>query len=144
MRIMLCLAVGIAVTAGCQGLPTPRIPPFKPRLADREAVAKALPQDHTLDQVIGADSCSRTEGADGKPHYSNPITLEDKLAEVGARVGLDGKLRDAAGKEIIFRPTVRYGCQRVRDEKEEEETRKLNEKYRVICISACPGLPDPC
>ena len=78
MRFLLCFVAGIAVTAGCQGLPTPRVLSLKPRLADREGVAKALPKGHTLDQVIGADS--KTVDNDGKCRYSNPVTLEEKLA----------------------------------------------------------------
>ena len=144
MRFVLCFVAGIAVTAGCQGLPTPRPLSFKPRLADREAVAKALPQGHTLNQVIGADS--KIVDDDGKCRYSNPVTLEEKLAEVGARVALDGKLCDAAGKEIFFDSCKGSGVWKSTEtEQEERRVRQQREKNgRVIYIDYDPCGPNPC
>ena len=135
MRFLTGLVAMIAVSAGCEGLPLARLVSIKPRLADRDAVAKALPKDLTLGLVVEADRLA----------IKKPITLEEKLAEVGARVGPDGKLCDSAGKEIYFEHFSKSGVCRhfSEDEGRAEERRKLEQKYRVIYIDDSPGSPDP-
>ena len=131
MRYLTGLVALIAVSAGCEGLPVARLVPIKPRLADRDAVAKALPKDLTLGQVVEADRLA----------IKKPITLEEKLAEVGAWVGPDGKLCDSAGKELYFYHIIKTGTPThfSEDERRIRERRELEEKHRVIAIDDTPG-----
>jgi hypothetical protein len=94
----------------------------KPTLADPDGVAAILPVGITLG----------TEFRDGG--VGGPLTtVRDKLAQLGAHVGNDGKLRDSAGKLILFfRPTGEWR-QRDRD-----QLAKL-EKQGTVIRMAPPG-----
>jgi hypothetical protein len=87
-----------------------------PKLANREAVAKALPQGLTLATKFRDVANQRTI-----------TTVERKLAELKAQVGKDGKLRTGVGKLIFFYQGLRYqGARPAREDVERE--RKLHQK----------------
>jgi hypothetical protein len=106
------------------------LPRRKPLLPNRQAVARCLPAYLKLSTVIYADYGGR-----------NPITLEQKLAEVGAQVRPDGKVADANGKEIYFYHTPRSGCPLHPEQLDSYQ--KLQRRYRVIDIDDHPGAPPP-
>jgi hypothetical protein len=93
-------------------------------------VAAALPEGMSL-----SDPADRSEPFN--PLGSRVITLGEKLAMVGAHVGLDGKLRSMWGKEIrIVRRN--YGGPAVCNEQwnaRMQEEKELDEKYTVVAIA---------
>ena len=88
-RILWVFACLPFLLGGCQLIP---LAPSGYRLADREAIARCLPSTIRLDTPL------TPMGTD----VSWEHTVEAALAKVGARVGPDGKLYSAAGKEIYF------------------------------------------
>jgi len=87
------LGLALVLLAGCHaGMKQPsRGTLAEPRVVDREGVAALLPKGLTLDTVISAPPFA-PPGCGRRP--------ESALAEAGAHVGADGKLRAADGKEI--------------------------------------------
>src|SRR5262245_11521003 len=68
--------------------PTPTSRHSGPRLANRDAVARCLPADVRLEELLRDRDLEST--------------VEDALVKVGAHVAPDGKLRSSDGKEIYF------------------------------------------
>jgi hypothetical protein len=126
LRAALLLAAAAAFT-GCVAA--------HPPATDPAALAKCLPPDLTLSTVIDANP-------EGKG-----LTVADKLAEMGAHVGADGKLRDRRGKEVTFykRLSLWWGARPPNyDEvvrKEEDELRELRRRSTVIVVG--PGFQPP-
>jgi hypothetical protein len=126
----------VAVALGALGLLAGyvRLPPT---LRDRNAVSASLPAGITLSTVAEyrpTGKMARVKNSN-EPVYDE-ITVEQKLAEVGARAK-SGKLYDAAGKEIrVFRG---YGGgakpppQMIQSE--HEERARLKSLYTVIDVA---------
>jgi hypothetical protein len=114
LRLLFPLLFWSAAAAGCNNPPP----------VHREDLAKCLPAGVTLSTQV-------TE---------NGKTVEQTLAELGAHVQ-DGKLFDAAGKEIAFYqrfvPGANLGdkANQERQQKEEEELARLRETFTVIVIT---------
>ena len=132
MRPALSLVLACLILAGCYTPQPARTtiapPPRDPVLADRDNVARHLPKELRLNTVI-----------DDAPSGGHPFTLEQALAQAGARVNSDGKLVAADGKEIYFEHYMPHGAQLIESDAEREEKRKLEEKYHVIHINDAPG-----
>jgi hypothetical protein len=97
----------------------------RPRLANRDAVARCLPADVRLDMPL-----QWSDSAD---------TVENALVRVGAHVFPDGKLRSAAGKEIYFELVGSGGPVPIplspqAIEAEAQRHRALEERYTIIRI----------
>jgi hypothetical protein len=147
MRIFPLLLVA-SLLAGCESVERMAVltDPCRQHLSlsNRYAIAKCLPADLQLfDRIDYVFSARR------------PIYLEERLAEVGANVGKDGKLRDGQGKEMYFYhvppgegPKGTYIEDSIEEQQrkfikhqhEEKLFRELQEKYRVITIY--PGRND--
>jgi hypothetical protein len=99
----------------------------------REEIAKCLPSDVQLDTVAEW----RFDGDWQK------ITVEQKLAKLGAYAGKDGKLHDPSGREIRFcysnpgwgNPPARY-WEIKEDEEEARRWKEFQDKYTVISITS--------
>jgi hypothetical protein len=124
MRTIVTLAALIA--CGCDVLPTQTAGNwFGPRLANRNAIARFLPEGVRLDTPL---HCFRPE-----------FTVEDELIRVGARIDADGKLVSAAGKEIYFEHVSSGGPVLPTPTPEQraaaaEERRRLEERYTIITV----------
>lgn len=143
----LAVAVASAALAGCRTdfttQPTPDrnrsprlelpLPAFS--LKDREAVACGLPAGVAL-----ADGVRVSGKVWGRQHV---VTVEEALAELGARAGEDGKLRDRAGKEIRFwrNPLEGRGTPYFPDEPQrvQDELEQLKKQFTVIEFDYYPG-----
>jgi len=79
-----------------------------PRLANRLAVAGSLPDRITLDMVASYEWRGNTpihwllQRVTNRSDWYRLITVEQRLAEVRARLSNDGKLRDSRGREVRF------------------------------------------
>jgi hypothetical protein len=116
-----CRAIG----PGAEGWPAVRAA----RLADRDAVARCLPPPIRLDTPL----------TPAGTHVPWEHTVEAALAKVGARVGPDGKLYSAAGKEIYFdyRPSGGPPPLPMSEEQREDADRAhrdLVARYTVITV----------
>jgi len=146
MRLIPWIAVGMTLV-GCESVEriAALTDPCRQHLslAERWAVAKCLPDGLHLSDKIDYDLTAH-----------RPICLEESLAEVGANVSQDGKLRDGQGKEIYFYHVpagpVASGAhiedsveeskrKSIKHQQEEKLLRELQEKYRVISIYPGPN-----
>jgi hypothetical protein len=102
--------------------------------ADREAIARCL-HGATLDQGVRVRI-----GPGGRLHK---VTVEEALAELGARAGDDGTIRDRTGKEIRFwsNPLAGRGTPWSTEEMQavRAELEKLKKLYTVIEFDYYPG-----
>jgi hypothetical protein len=135
LRVLFALAVFFAAVSGCNPFvgSSIEIPPDpKPILADRDAVAKCLPSDVKL------STRSWFGGIGGRW-----VTVEERLAEVGAHVDQDGELRDFDGKQIRIDRDIGESPYILQPEPSPEE-REAQEKaqkefdahWRVIAVKA--------
>jgi hypothetical protein len=114
---------------GCTSLPPKPDAPAsggvspRARLADRDAVARYLPPDIRLDTPLDCD----------RPLQGN---VESALVKAGARVGADGKLVSAAGKEIYFEITSTYPNATAAGFEQQKERAT---RYTVITVRRKPG-----
>ncbi len=131
MRQGISVVVGCVLFAGCQlatPLQTPRADRRPARVrytpAELSALERCLPQGMTLETRFAPRSA---------PFVRDTITVREKLEELGARCK-DGKLYDAAGKELYFYRVPEYGTPPLPGvwEREGEERRRLEERYHVI------------
>jgi len=99
-----------ALPADCKKV----LPKDSPKLANRDAVAKALPQGMRLEEKF------RDLNNGGKV-----TTVEQKLAGLRAAVGKDGKLRDGGGKPIFFYKGLSYQGRRPTRNQEAEARKGL-------------------
>jgi hypothetical protein len=132
-RVGLLLASLAFLLAGCRLFPpVPREPPA-PRLADREAIARCLPHCAT-------SASPAAVRLDTPLRWNVPEeTVEAALAKVGARLGADGKLYSAAGKEIYFDCVGSGGTAPPTMTEEQREAaararRELETRYTIITI----------
>ena len=99
-----------------------------------------LPSPHRPSDIVSAERV-------GDPPQVHKVTVEDKLAQLGARCN-EGKLVDAEGKEIRFyrlhcfgAPTS-FAMEALRQERAELDA--LKDKYTVIEMTCSPsGAPTP-
>jgi len=94
---------------------------------DGEAVARCLPHPIRLDTPLNQYAGPREE------------TVEMALAKIGARVGPDGKLYSAAGKEIYFDYRGSGGTppQPLSEEQKEAEARAYRDlaaRYTILTV----------
>src|SRR5262245_51673958 len=124
MRTIIPLAALIA--CGCDVLPPQTAGNwFAPRLVNRNAVARCLPEGVRLDTPLQST----------QPHP----TVEDELIRVGAHIDADGNLVSAAGKEIYFEHVQSGGPVPLPPTPEEmaagaERRRKLEARYTTIPV----------
>jgi hypothetical protein len=140
------LAGLLVAIAGCCGTPPAPVsrgpagpPPAEdpaPALApaDREAVTRCL-RGVALGQGVRV-----RPGPGGRLHV---VTVEEALAELGARAGEDGKVRDRDGKEILFwrNPLSGRGTPWSNEEARavQAELEELKRQYTVIEFDYYPG-----
>jgi hypothetical protein len=111
----LAVLVFSALPADCKKVP----PKDPPKLANRDAVARALPQGMRLEEKF------RDLNDGGKV-----TTVEQKLAELKATVSKDGKLRDGGGKLIFFYKGLSYQGRRPTREQEARARKRLEELHK--------------
>src|SRR5262249_20793291 len=104
-------------------------PPIRGLLADRDAIARRLPDPIRLETPL-------TPMGTNVPWDK---TVEAALVKVGARAGRDGKLYSAAGKEIYFDYRPSGGAVPVPPSKDELEAatkayNQLAERYTIITV----------
>jgi hypothetical protein len=133
-RVCLFGAALPALLAGCLLFPPAPTRQAVPRLADREAVARCLPRCASSASPSGVrlETPLRWDGPPGE-------TVEAALAKVGARVGADGRLYSAAGKEIYFDCVGSGGPPRPTPSEQEREAtararRELEARYTIISV----------
>jgi hypothetical protein len=97
LRASLLLAALPFFFVGCLFFPQVPAKAPVPRLANREAIARCLPRC-----AASASPCSVRLETPLRWNEPDGETVETALAKVGARLGADGKLYSAAGKEIYF------------------------------------------
>ena len=115
-RFVLHFLVLILIMSGCAYNPI--------YLAERPFLAQQLPQ-----------GISMTDFVEPGP-FGTRITVAEKLAWLGARPGLDGKIRDFTGQEIAFwqdRPSGADPGPEVTRAKY-EALENLQKRYRVIIM----------
>jgi hypothetical protein len=128
-RVLLVLFVFPAVLVmGCSSAGT-----SSPRAPDRAAMERALPQGVAMSDFVEM-------GANGRR-----VTVGDKLAEIKAVVGQDGKLYDDAGKPIEFYREQVFGMDPGPDyyRRQQELLDKMKERARVIEMAWDPDIAPP-
>src|SRR5260370_42636888 len=122
------------VSRGPAGPAPPQDPAPALTPADREAVARCL-HGVTLGEGVRV-----RPGPGGRLHL---VTVEEALAELGARAGEDGKVRDRDGKEIHFWRNPLSGRATPRTSEEaravQAELEELKRQYTVIEFDYYPG-----
>jgi hypothetical protein len=100
-------------------------------LAERPLLTQQLPQGISMSDYVEPGP------------FGTRITVAEKLAWLGARPGVDGKIHDLMGNEIAFWPDQSTGidpgpefCQR-----QEEALDELRKRCRVIIMQRDPRLP---
>ena len=109
--------------------------------ASPSSLAKCLPSDIKLSDVV---EVSRARDANGRPAGSSPITVAQKLHELGATCNSANKLVDGTGKEIVFyhltgcwgNPPADY--QEIL-QKQREEIARLKQQKTVIEMTCNPS-----
>jgi hypothetical protein len=142
----LAITVFVAPLSGCNPFATANIeipPDPKPILADRDAVAKCLPDNVRL---------STRSWVGIAFNGGRWATLEERLAEVGAHIDQDGTLRDFDGKQILverewfsdvcppdfYKPSPEeMEAQEKRREAQEKRQIELDKNFRVIRVGMC-------
>jgi hypothetical protein len=133
LRVSWCLAL-----VGCHPFPfasndgNPSAIHPRWHLEDRAAVARCL-EGYSLSDGVGVEQTA--------PGRLRKITIEEKLAGLGARAREDGKLVDGSGKEIRFFAHYTGGAQLPAScfAAEREALEELKKHYTVIEISYWPG-----
>jgi hypothetical protein len=109
------IAFGLLLTPfGCE-VKTKNQGTENPKLADRDAVSRCLPDGHTLDEKF------REGGYHGKI-----TTIEKKLAELGTHIR-NGKIFDRNGKRIFFFKGFHYAGYPRDIEMEDEVDQRLKD-----------------
>lgn len=101
--------------------------------ADRAALERALPQGITMAHFVEMDANGRR------------VTVGDKLVEIKAVVGQDGKLYDGAGRPIEFYREEIFGMDPGPDyyRQQQEYLEKLKQRAHVITMNWDPDIPPP-
>jgi hypothetical protein len=112
--------------------------------ASQSSLAKCLPADIKLSDVVEAPSIGRPNDQPGKSHS---ITVEQRLNKLKATCNSDNKLVDGNGKQIVFYHLI--GCwgnppENYQDilRKQRDEINRLKQQYTVIEMTCNPsGVP---
>ena len=109
--------------------------------ASPSSLAKCLPPDIKLSDVV---EVSRSRDANGRPAASSPITVEQKLHEIGATCNSANRLIDGTGREIVFYHLTGCWGNPPADyleilQKQREEIARLKQQKTVIQMTCNPS-----
>jgi len=99
-------------------------------LAERPFLAKQLPQGISMSDYVEPGP------------FGTRITVAEKLAWLGARPGLDGKIHDLLGNEVAFWPDYSTGADPGSEfwRRRHEALEELRKRCRVIEMERDPRL----